>query len=375
MADGPAIRQAAGRVLRVGPGQELARPSQAAAIAQDGDTVEIEAALYEGDAATWLANDLTLRGLGGGARLRAAGAAAEGRALWVIRGRNTLVEKIEFSGTRVAERNGAGIRQEGADLTIRRCRFADNENGVLLGGGPDSETIIEDSEFAGNGAGDGLSHNIYIVAVRRFVLRGCYVHHARVGHNVKSRARESLIVANCIMDEAAGTSSYAIDLPNGGRAYVIGNVLQKGPRTEHRRMIAYGMEGIRHPGNELHLVNNTLVNERPRGGIFVRVWSRVVPVRMVNNIFAGRGTVLRGGRGELGHNLVSQDPGFVDAEAYDYRLRPESPAVGAGTEPGRANGVDLTPRFEYVHPANRRPRAARRVVDAGAYEYRDPARP
>ncbi|HSE92305.1 MAG TPA: right-handed parallel beta-helix repeat-containing protein, partial [Methylomirabilota bacterium] len=259
----------AGRVLRVGPGRELARPSHAAALARAGDTVEIDAELYEGDVVTWRADHLTLRGVGGRARLRAAGQAAEAKAIWVIRGRNTVVEDVEFSGARVPDRNGAGIRQEGADLTIRRCLFHDNENGVLLGGGPDSETVIEESEFAANGAGDGRSHNIYIVAVRRFVLRGSDVHHARTGHNVKSRARENVIVGNRIVDEATGTSSYAIDLPNGGVAYIIGNVLQKGPRAEHRRMIAYGAEGIRHAVNELYLVNNTLVNDRGFGGVFV----------------------------------------------------------------------------------------------------------
>ena len=183
--------------------------------------------------------------------------------------RGHLESQVE---ARVPDRNGAGIRQEGADLIIRRCRFHDNEDGVLLGGGPDSETVIEDSEFSANGNGDGRSHNIYIGAVRRFVLVGSSVHHARIGHNVKSRARESVIAYNRIVDEADGTSSYAIDLPNGGLAYVIGNVMQKGPRADHRRMVAYGAEGIRHPVNALYMVNNTLANDYGSFGVFVAVW-------------------------------------------------------------------------------------------------------
>ena len=319
-------RRVAGRMLRVGPGRDLRRPSQAASVARNGDTVEIDAGMYEGDAATWWADGLTIRGVVGQTRLKAAGNAAEGKAIWVIRGGSTVVEGIEFVGTRVRERNGAGIRQEGTDLTIRRCLFHDNENGVLLGGGPDSETVVEDSEFSTNGAGDGQSHNIYVSAVRRFVLRGCHVHHARVGHNVKSRARENVIVGNRIMDEATGTSSYAIDLPNGGLADVMANVIQQGRRTKHRRMIAYGAEGIQHRLNELCVINNTLINDRLWGGVFVTVWSRIVPVRLVSNIFAGRGTILRGGRGDLSHNLVSRRPGLLTRGTASIPARPSGSA-------------------------------------------------
>src|SRR5690348_14023082 len=82
------------QTLHVGPTKNLSRPSMAATVARDGDTIEIMAGTYEEDAAVWTQNNLTLRGVGGLARLAAKGANAEGKGIWVIKGNNTLVENI-----------------------------------------------------------------------------------------------------------------------------------------------------------------------------------------------------------------------------------------------------------------------------------------
>ena len=71
----------------------------------------IDAGTYSGDVATWTQDDLTLRG-DGGRHLRADGNDAQGKAIWVIAGDRTRVDRIELSGTAVPDRNGAGIRQE-----------------------------------------------------------------------------------------------------------------------------------------------------------------------------------------------------------------------------------------------------------------------
>ena len=160
---------AGGRVLHVGPHRTLTTPSAAAAVAADGDTVEIDAGTYAGDVATWTQDDLTLRATGGRAHLAAAGASAQGKAIWVIAGDRTRVEDIEFSGASVPDGNGAGIRQEGAGLTVVHCSFHDNQDGILAGANPDSDIEIRRSRFTGNGAGDGLTHNIYVGAVRSLV--------------------------------------------------------------------------------------------------------------------------------------------------------------------------------------------------------------
>ena len=78
----------AARVLKVGNGKPYSLPSQAAADAWDGDTIEIDAGLYLRDAAVWRANNLTIRGVGGRAHLEADGVSdPELKGIWVIRGK------------------------------------------------------------------------------------------------------------------------------------------------------------------------------------------------------------------------------------------------------------------------------------------------
>ena len=187
----------AGYVLKVGPQEKLSSPSLASKIAKDGNIIEIDAAgHYDGDAVVWWQNNLTIRGVNGRPHIRASGASAEGKALWVVKGNNTTVENVEISGARVSDGNGAAIRQEGTGLTLRHCYFHHNENGILAGANEKSDIVIEHSEFSYNGAGSGQTHNIYIGGVRSFTLKYSYSHHARMGHNVKSRAERNYILYN-----------------------------------------------------------------------------------------------------------------------------------------------------------------------------------
>ena len=358
-------------VLAVGPGKTLKRPSMAAKVAHNGDTVEIAAGTYPGDAAVWRQNNLTIRGVNGRAHLKANGAAAEGKAIWVIKGKNTTVESIEFSEAKVADKNGAGIRQEGPGLTVRDCYFHDNEMGILTGANPASEIVIERSEFANSGVEQGtthIGHNIYIGAVRRFTLRASYSHHAMIGHNVKSRARENYLLYNQIADGSDGTASYEVELPNGGLSFLIGNVIQQGPRTENDAIISYGAEGLGAGTNELYVINNTIVNDRPGGGRFVVVASRTQQVTILNNVLAGPGTLLVG-PGQPTDNIQVADSGFVDRAQYDYHLQRGSPAIDRGSPPGEAHGFALTPVAQYVHPCREEPRPVAGALDCGAYEF------
>jgi len=255
----------------------------------------------------------------------------------VIKGNNTTIESIEFSGATVPHRNGAGIRLEGAGLTLRDCYFHHNENGILTSNNPASDVLVEYSEFAHNGFGDGYSHNLYISNIRSFVLRYSYVHHV-VGHNVKSRALKNQISYNRIMDGSDGSASYAIDLPNGGAAHVVGNVIHQGPATQNPTVVSYGAEGLANPVNELYFANNTVVDDLPAGGRFIFVGDGAAPVRIMNNVFSGPGPVLTG-PGELQNNLVIAKSEFVDAGGFDYRLKDVAAANGRGAQPGPESGL------------------------------------
>jgi hypothetical protein len=357
------VATSAAATLQVGPGRTWVVPSEAAAVAEDGDVVEIDAGTYDGDVATWTAHGLTLRGVGGLAHLRAEGESAGGKAIWVIAGDDTTVEWIEFSGAAVRDRNGAGIRQEGADLTVRNCSFHDNENGILAGDNIESEILVEFSEFARNGAGDGFSHNLYINHVWRFTLRGNYLHHAVIGHQVKSRADENALLYNRFGDEEDGKSSYTINLPNGGDNWIVGNLIQQGALAENGTVISVAEEGAINPSQHLVVAHNTLVNERG-SGTFLRN-AADPPALVQNNLFVGSSTELLDGSGTLTGNLVEDGESLVDRAAFDYSLQPDSAPIDAGE--AVESGAD--PTEHYVHPAGTEPRPEQGPPDVGAYEW------
>jgi hypothetical protein len=354
--------------LLVGPQQLLKTPSAAASVARDGDVVEIEPGVYAGDAAVWAQDRLTIRGRGGRAHLRADGANAEGKAIWVIKGSGTTVENVEFSGARVADRNGAGIRLEGPGLTVRNSYFHDNESGILTSSSLESDVVIEHSEFDHNGAGGGASHNLYIGTVRTFTLRYSYSHHAILGHNVKSRAIKNYILYNRIADEQDGRASYAIDLPDGGLSFVIGNLIQQGPETDNRTIVAYGAEGYKNLLNELYFVSNTVVNDDPKGGRFLVIRPGADAARVINNLFAGPGELLTGKADSRG-NLRTTKADFVNPDKLDYRLRARGVGVGKGIDAGNAYGFSLRPAEEYRHPLGKGPRPSSGPLDLGAHQH------
>src|SRR5450830_313261 len=239
------------QVIHVGPNRLIKTISEAAKLSKDGVTVEVDAGDYRGDVAVWEKNNIILRAINGRVRLIANGMAAEGKAIWVIRGGKMIVEGFDFSGARVADKNGAGIRLEKGILTVRDCTFSESENGILTGNDPQTELEVLNSEFGYIGHGDGQSHNLYAGEISLLTVKGSYFHHAKVGHLLKSRAIENRIFYNRLTDELGGRASYELAFAIGGIAYVVGNIIQQSSTTENPHIISYGTEGYKWSKNEL----------------------------------------------------------------------------------------------------------------------------
>lgn len=363
------------KTWKVGLSKTYTLPSKVSTLVSDGDTVEIDSGLYVMDVAKWTANNLLIRGVNGRARLDAQGKSYGNKAIWVIAGKNTKVENIEFFNCRVPDFNGAGIRLEAANLTVTNCYFHHNEMGLLAGDIANCKIVVETTELAYNGYGDGYSHNIYVNHIDTFIFRYNYSHNAHVGHEVKSRALNNYIFYNRISSEK-GIDSRNIDLPNGGKVFLIGNIIVQGANSQNSNIIGYGLEGLTNPQNhEVYAINNTIVNDRSTGSFF-NFQSGTALFKAYNNIIAGNGTFILGTQPtqiDTASNVINSIISafnFVNSQNLDYNLTSSSNIViNKGINPGKTGNFSLMPYIVYIHPLSYKLRCNFQAIDVGAYEY------
>lgn len=264
-----AAQPASGRVLLVGPTRALPTPSAAAAIAADGDTIRIDPGSYT-DCAVWQANRLTIVAAGPGVVLRDRVCQAKG--IFVIAGHDITLRGLTFAHARSYAHNGAGIRAEGGTLTILRCDFLDNENGLLAAPAPLATIRIRDSLFQGNGACDGpCAHGIYVNALALLDIERSHFLGQHIGHDIKSRASRTVLIDNVIEDGPDGSSSYLVDLPDGGDLVMRGNTLEKGPKSDNPEVaVTIGEESLRNATRVIEIDRNRFRNDQSVATTFLR---------------------------------------------------------------------------------------------------------
>ena len=374
-----AVLPAHAATREVGPGKPYATPCRAFAAAAAGDLIQITGnTTYSGDVCAITKSNLTIRGVNGRPKIDAAGKYALGKGTWVVQGSNVVVENVEMLGAKVPDANGAALRLEGTNFTLRSSFIHDNQNGILSGANLNSKIVIEKTEFGHNGGGTGQTHNVYIGNVGSLTFRYNFSHDANVGHNLKSRARVNTIVYNRFSSTPAGQTgttasgkpSYEIDLPNAGTSYIIGNVIHQPAAHSNPNMVAYGEEGASNPGHDLYLINNTFLNDDSARGNFVMVGSGVTKkILLQNNILGGTGTITNQVGAVQKTNYRSIAPGFVNRAAWDLRPTANALVVNVASTPGTSpTGVSLKPVAQYLHNANGNTRPVVKVLDVGAYE-------
>lgn len=298
---------AAAAIIEVGGQSPYQTLPQAAAVAKNGDTVWIHAGFYT-QGAQWNASNLTIENAPDSppGSVIVSGGTVAGKGLFVTRGDNILIQGIRFENAKVPSGNGAGIRAEGYNLTVRNSQFVGNENGILVTSRTPGGTLIVDNSFfdaTRSQLAGALGHSLYANYVDNVIVRNSVFQRDYTGHYIKSRAL-STIISNTRIDDTNGTASYLIDIAQGGSARIVENILIKGAAASNCcTAIAYGFETYKggafvNPPGRLLAAHNDFTNLRNSTVGFVV--NKTTPAQMAivkDNIFhvvRGRVTPLIG---------------------------------------------------------------------------------
>jgi hypothetical protein len=342
-----------GKVWLAGPAGSVLTLPEAIRQAADGDVIE----LMPGDYTERLVIEnrrLTIRGPRGSDMVKIVGSAkpmAE-RALWTIKGGDMLLQDLEFRGARSAEGSGAALRQQGGKLTLRRCRFFDNEHGLVASNDAKAEVVVEGGVFGRAPRIVGaLPHLVTIGRIARFHVSGARFQQGFEGHLLKTRARENLIAYNFIHDGLRGGASLEIDIAQGGIATVIGNVIGQGSESQNPVLLSYGSEEGGWDVNRLHVAHNTFINHGWLPAWFLRVHRGNLPpgteLVAINNLLVGGGVFEWGNEGHFEGNRHARRGQLADVDTHAFELPPASSLRATGIDPRRVRGLDLAPRAEF----------------------------
>jgi hypothetical protein len=186
------------------------------------------------------------------------------------------VNGLTFEGAHISNAlggNGAGIRDQNpepsAKLIIQNSLFTNNQEGVLTGVNNDQVVMVSNSSFVNNGNPniDYFQHGIYVNSGASFSVSNSLFCGQLIGHSIKSRAQVTMVSGSQIYDGSQGpsqcnpgSSSFAIDVANGGNATITGNQLTQGLNSPNLRIVDYGEEGLIYGSNSLVVSGNNFVS-------------------------------------------------------------------------------------------------------------------
>ena len=249
-----------------------------------GGIVRIEPGVYKQGATLKKGKDGVL--ISGSPGVVFDGAVVGGKGTFVIQSDNITIESVECKNVKVRSRNGACVRHESGNLTLRDVNFSHNENGILTWD-RSNKILIEDSVFHANGAG-GRAHALYISGAKQLIIRRTRITGSKDdGHGVKSRA-ENTLIENSVVASLDGNDSYLIDLPNGGNAVIRNCLLVEGANTANWFLFTFGVEGQPYTLNSLKMEKNVIVSDREGGSQLINIHDSMPAPALRGNVVVGR---------------------------------------------------------------------------------------
>jgi len=219
---------------------------------------------------------------------------------------NLTVNGLTFQGAEISNAlggNGAGIRDQNVStvtpyLIVLNSTFANNQEGILTGDNSAQSIFIANSTFKNNGNPNAnyFQHALYVNDAGSLTVTGSVFCGQLIGHDIKSRALVTSVSDNQLYDgqadpaagcSSAGSTSYAIDIPNGGIATISGNLITQGVASQNYTMVAYGEEGVLYDTNVVLVSNNTFTNTGSNPSIGIYQNPACVAVQLVGNTFTG----------------------------------------------------------------------------------------
>jgi len=169
--------------------------------------------------------------------------------------------------------NEKGIILTVASLTVNGLTFtgAKITNGLGGNGAGIDETItIVNSHFVNNGNSNSsyFQHGLYVNQAKMLSVSNSLFCGQLIGHDIKSRAAVTMIQNNQLYDGAAnsvlgcnaGSTSLAIDVPNGGAVTISGNQINQGAGSQNYKMVDYGEEGLAYSYNSFLVSQNNFTS-------------------------------------------------------------------------------------------------------------------
>ena len=189
------------------------------------------------------------------------GVSCEGKAALVLRGRSSNIDGIVFQNIRVPDGNGAGIRLESGNLTVRNSLFRNSEEGILSGDAPGHSVTIDRSTFRRLGRCDrdlDCAHGIYIGRYGSLSVTRSRFDQGDGGHYLKTRTPRVTITDNSFDDSGGRLTNYMIDLSNGANGEISRNEMVQGKNKDnYSAFITVAPEGREHDSAGLSIVNNS----------------------------------------------------------------------------------------------------------------------